>query len=113
MTIDEARALIPPGWVECSCRDYYDAGVDELLDEPAKRLMVVLCGKSLYDIPAPKQPRRVPMGEMVVKFFCDGTGVAQPDVVDGIRVELGGYDAVANTKWRLDPDAREWVEVMK
>jgi len=110
MTLEEARKLIPPGWVECSCRDYHEVGAAELPGEPAMRLMVVLCGKPLYAIPAPKpEPRRVPCGEMVVGFNrnCD-TLVGFTDVAGAIRESC--HDDVANTKWRLDFDTREWVE---
>ena len=67
----------------------------------------------IYAIPAPQpEPRRVPCGGFVVSF--NGLGyVSLADIpYQCIRDEFGGYDAVTNTKWRLDFDTREWVEVL-
>ena len=112
MTIEEARKLIPPGWVECDEHKWAYASpgirVDYGWDEDGVAL-------TIYAIPAPKpEPRRVPMGEMVVWFDNKGFGgIAVADVLGLIRDAFGGYGPVANTKWRLDLDAREWVEVME
>lgn len=106
MTIDEARALIPPGWVGCE----YSKWVSN--DENWS--MQLIGNACIYAIPAHKpEPRRVPCGEMVVEFGPDGWCIAAPDEVEGVRLALGGRDAVANTKWRLDFDRREWVEVVE
>ena len=112
MTIEEARALIPPGWVECDEMVYKRAAVDD-----RSRLFIGPCVSGpIYAIPAPKpEPRRVPIGEMVVQFSSDGYG-SMPGVTETmgyIRNACGTHGAVANTKWKLDPDAREWVEVME
>lgn len=103
MTRNEALALIPPGWVECNERAYFvrvDSGADG---------MVISFGQCdfVYAIPAPKpEPRRVPCGEMVVEFDDDGWPCFK-GFWTGPTAE-----AFANTKWRLDIDAREWVEVL-
>lgn len=106
MTRDDALNLIPPGWVECNVAAYILSG-----DGCWK---IELDGWYIYAIPAPapKEPRRVPMGEMVMVFDSYGTGVFTDCIPQQIRVPAGGLEAVANTKWRLDFDAREWVEVL-
>ena len=113
MTRDDALKLIPPGWVECSNSEYvqWNAGVRWVMDG-CDRL-----GSDwiIYAIPAPKpEPRRVPCREMVVRFDDGGYGsfLASP-LVDSIRNSSGGHRAVANTKWRLNFDTREWVEVLQ
>lgn len=108
MTIEEARELIPPGWVECAYRSY---SARSALGEPRMYVSYHM-DQAIYAIPAPKpEPRRVPMQEIVIKFDQFGwrTGVNKNH--DYIRNSVGGNNAVANTKWRLDTDAREWVEV--
>jgi hypothetical protein len=52
------------------------------------------------------------MGEMVLEFdtgaYCAMRGFHE--AFESVRNAVGGYTATANTRWRLDPDAREWVE---
>ena len=107
MTIEEARALIPPGWAECDEMVYKRAAVDD-----RSRLFIGPCVSGpIYAIPAPKpEPRRVPIGEMVVQFNEDGVSFNKPDC--SLRISIATYGTVANTKWKADLNAREWVEVM-
>ena len=108
MTRDDALKLIPPGWVECNAEDltkgYPRWEVD--YDDPHEG--------AVYANPPPKpEPRRVPCGKMVVVFNEDGFCHGQPDPVNLIRQKHGNsLKAVANTKWQLDFDTREWVEVL-
>lgn len=110
MTIEEVRALIPPGWVECDDRGYMVAS-----DRGQPReIRHYSATEYICAIPAPKpEPRRVPMGEMVLEFHHLGYSamVGFHEAFETVRVSCGGWESVANTKWRLDPDAREWVEV--
>lgn len=113
MTRDEALALIPPGWVECNEASYSEAHSDR-----SDRMWIgnVKGHGYIYAIPAPKpEPRRVPcVSSVTIEFDRTGFGdVGKPEPYPDIRNAIGGYDAVANTTWRLDFDAREWVEVLE
>ena len=104
MTIEEARALIPPGWVECDYRKPGDVA------DYWKMAGYVSNGRywEIYAIPAPKpEPRRVPMGNALV--WLDNCG--RPAISSYWSGSAGAE--YANTKWKLDPDAREWVEVIE
>lgn len=109
MTRDDALKYIPPGFVECSVYTY-NASDDSM------RFNFINDGirGCIYAIPAPKpEPRLVPCGEMVVVFNEDGFCHGQPDPVNLIRQKHGNsLTAVANTKWKFNFDAREWVEVL-
>lgn len=108
MTIEEARQLIPPGWVECDRRDYNRNVTHWFMNDEMMDWVV-------FAIPAPKPvSRRMPCDEiMMVAFSADGAVTSRPSAADAIQSAFGGYDAVAKTRWRLDFDTREWVEVLE
>lgn len=101
MNREEALKLIPPGWVECDedrwCQS--DTGL---------RYDIEWLAEAIYAIPAPKpEPRRVPCGEMVVEFDDDGWPSFR-----GCWTGPTG-ESFKDTKWKIDLDTREWVEVTK
>ena len=107
MDREDALKLIPPGWVECDFSAWSATwpGVSVTYKDSWGT-----AGR-VYAIPAPKpEPRRVPCGEMVMEFAELGYLKRHPSP---IRDALGGYDSLDNTKWRLDFDTREWVEVLE
>jgi hypothetical protein len=97
MTIEEARKLIPPGWLECGYKVWADA--------PGMHWRMRVTDGFVCAIPAPKpEPRRVPMGESEFTLDVDASTLsAKPTWIPMRLMEA--------PKWRLDPDAREWVEV--
>jgi len=101
MTIEEARALIPPGWVECDEPTWAHAsGFNWHIGE------MVIGGWDIYAIPAPRpEPRRLPMGWMEVLIDEHGYPHARRFWTGPVLEDF------ANTKWEADFDAREWVEV--
>ena len=103
MDREDALKLIPPGWVECDFSAWSATwpGVSVTYKDSWGT-----AGR-VYAIPAPKpEPRRVPCGEMVVEFDDDGWPCFR-----GCWTGPTG-ESFECTKWRLDLDAREWVEVL-
>lgn len=103
MTREEAVKLIPPGWVECEQGTYLGALPGWRINYMAGHADDCLHGRSIYAIPAPKEPRRVPV---VVGFWIE--------VESGNKYATVGSempDSMVGAQWRLDLDTREWVEV--
>lgn len=100
MTIEEARALIPPGWVECPQSDWARKACGIRIN------LGPVNGSCIYAIPAPKpEPRRVP----VANDFWIEAEVGHKYATVGSEL----HRSMLGAQWRLDLAAREWVEVME